>query len=50
MDILEFVNSHTIMDYLKEIDFKCDPVQAAWLVYQNRYKTYDQKHEALILD
>lgn len=46
MDILEFVNSRTIRDYLKDIDFKCDSMQAAWLVYQNRYKTYDQKHEA----
>ena len=46
IEILEFVNSRTIRDYLKDIAFKCDPMQAAWLVYQNRYKTYDQKHEA----
>ena len=46
MDILSFVNSKDIRDYLHEIDYKCDSMQAAWLVYQNFSKSYDEKHEA----
>ena len=46
MDILEFINSKTIRDYLYEIDYQCDSMQAAWLVYQSRYKTFEDKHEA----
>lgn len=46
MDILSFVNSKDIRDYLHEIDYECDTMQAAWLVYQSTYKTYEEKHEA----
>ena len=46
MDFISFVNSKDIRDYLLEIDYKCDPMQAAWLVYQNHDKTYEEKHEA----
>ena len=46
MDILEFVNSRTIREYLKDIGYQCDTMQASWLVYQSIYKNYDQKHEA----
>ena len=35
MDILSFVNSKDIRNYLHEIDYKCDSMQAAWLVYQS---------------
>ncbi len=46
MDIISFVNSKDIRDYLHEIDYKCDPLQAAWLVHQNFSKSYDEKHDA----
>ena len=46
MDILSFVNSKDIRDYLREIDYKCDTMQAAWLVYQNFTRSYEGKHEA----
>ena len=31
MDILSFVNSKDIRDYMHEIDYKCDSMQVAWL-------------------
>ena len=46
MDILSFVNSRDIRKYLRDIDYKCDPMQAAWLVYQNYDKPYGKKHKA----
>ncbi|MCR5108796.1 MAG: hypothetical protein K6B28_11620 [Lachnospiraceae bacterium] len=46
MDILSFVNSKDIRNYLHEIDYKCDSMQAAWLVYQSYDKTYEEKHKA----
>ncbi|WP_294520347.1 hypothetical protein [uncultured Anaerovibrio sp.] len=46
MDILSFVNSKDIRDYLHEIDYKCDTMQAAWLVYQSANKTMEEKHTA----
>ena len=46
MDILSFVNSKDIRDYLHEIDYKCDSMQAAWLVYQNFSRSFDEKNEA----
>ena len=45
-DILSFVNSKDIREYLSEIDYQCDSMQAAWLVYQNHEKSYHEKHEA----
>ena len=46
MDILSFVNSKDIREYLHEIDYKCDSMQAAWLVYQSADKTMEEKHAA----
>lgn len=46
MDILDFINSKTIRDYLHEIEYQCDSMQSAWLVYQSRYKSFEEKHEA----
>ena len=46
MDILSFVNSRDIRKYLRDIDYKCDPMQAAWLVYQNYDRPYGKKHKA----
>ena len=46
MDILSFINSKDIRDYLHEINYKCDSMQAAWLVYHNANKTMEEKHAA----
>ena len=46
MDILSFINSKDIRDYLHEIDYKCDSMQAAWLVYHSANKTMEEKHAA----
>ena len=46
MDVLSFVNSKDIRKYLREIGYRCDSMQAAWLVYQNYSKSYEKKHRA----
>ena len=46
MDILSFVNSKDICRYLHEIGYKCDSMQAAWIVYQNLTKSPEEKQAA----
>jgi hypothetical protein len=46
MDILSFVNSKDIREYLQLINYQCDSMQAAWLVYHSAIKTMDEKHAA----
>lgn len=46
MDILNFINSKDIREYLQGINYKCDSMQAAWLVYQSANKTMEEKHAA----
>lgn len=46
MDVLSFINSKNIREYLQGINYKCDSMQAAWLVYQSANKTMEEKHAA----
>ncbi len=46
MDILDYVNSSDIKQYLHDIDYKCSSIQAAWLVNQSKYKSFDDKQRA----
>ena len=40
MDILSFVNSKDIREYLQLINYQCDSMQAAWLVYHSANQSY----------
>lgn len=46
MEILRFVNSRDIRAHLKKIDYKFTPLEAAWLVYQCRTASFEEKHAA----
>ena len=46
MDITNFINSRDIRDYHREIDYKYNALEAAWLVYQCRDINVRQRHEA----
>lgn len=46
MNVLDFVNSTDIRDYLKKIDYKCNQLEASWLVYQNGMHTLEEKMNA----
>lgn len=46
MDVLKFVNSKDIKNYLLDIDYKFSTVECAWLVYQSAYTTLNEKHSA----
>ena len=46
MDILRFVNSKDIREYLGNIGYEFNSLEAAWLIYQCRGATVDEKHKA----
>ncbi len=46
MDILRFVNSEDIREYLGNIGYEFNSLEAAWLIYQCRGATVDEKHKA----
>ena len=46
MDILRFINSKDIRKHLKDIDYKFNSLEAAWLIYQCHDATIDEKHKA----
>lgn len=46
MDIYRFINSESIKEYLKKIDYKFNSLEAAWLVYQCYDATIDEKQQA----
>ena len=46
MDILKFVNSKDIYEYLQSINYKCDSLQVAWLIHQSANKTIEEKYVA----
>ena len=46
MDITNFINSRDIRDYHREIDYKYNALEAAWLVYKCRDINVRQRHEA----
>lgn len=46
MDVLRFINSNAVREYLKEINYKFNTLEAAYLVYDCRFATLKEKHEA----
>ena len=46
MDIYNFINSKDIADYLREIDYKFNTLEAAWLIYQCHRLTMKERHTA----
>lgn len=46
MDILEFCNSDTVRDYWKEINYKPNCYEAAWVVWDAFNKSVDEKLKA----
>lgn len=46
MNFLKFVNSKDIRGHLEKIGYECTPLEAAWLVYQNRTATLEERHAA----
>lgn len=46
MNFYKFVNSKDIRSHLERIGYEFSPLEAAWLVYQNRIATLDEKHAA----
>ena len=46
MDVLKLVNSKDIRKHLQDIGYECSPLEAAWLIYQCRSATVEEKHAA----
>ena len=46
MDIWNFINSRTVREHLKRIDYQFSSLEAAWLIRQSRYTLLRDKHEA----
>ena len=46
MNILRFVNSKDIREHLRNIGYEFNSLEAAWLIYQCRDATIDEKHKA----
>jgi hypothetical protein len=46
VNVLDFVNSKDIREHLKNIGYKCNPLEASWLVYQSRKHTLEEKMTA----
>ena len=46
MNIYNFINSRDIAKYLKEINYQFSTLECAWLVWQSRKHTLEQKHTA----
>lgn len=45
-DLLAFVNSEDIKEYLMKLDYECSSLEAAWLVYQCNTATMKEKQGA----
>ena len=46
MNILRFVNSKDIREHIRNIGYEFNSLEAAWLIYQCRDATIDEKHKA----
>lgn len=46
MNLLDFIDSKDIRDYLKRIHYECSPAEAAFLIWQSSSKTLSEKHDA----
>ena len=43
--ILQFVNSKDIREYLRTIDYQFNALEAAWLIWQSRNTTVEERHQ-----
>ena len=46
LDVFEFINSKDIKEHLKKTDYKFNSLEAAWLIYQCKSATIEEKHTA----
>lgn len=46
MDIYQYINSKDIRTHLKSIGYRFNALEAAWLVYQSRVISMDERHAA----
>ena len=46
MDILKFINSKDIREYLQKINYQFTPIEAAWLVWKSTNTTLKENHTA----
>lgn len=46
MDILKFINSRAVRNYLKEINYKFSSVESTFIIWQSEYCSMDEKHKA----
>lgn len=46
MDIYSFINSKSISDYLRAINYEFNTLEAAWLIYQCKTISLKEKHDA----
>lgn len=46
MNILRFINSKDIREHLKKLDYQFNSLETAWLIYQCREATIEEKHKA----
>lgn len=46
MDIYNFINSKDIYRYLRSINYEFSPLECAWLIWQSRRATVNDRHEA----
>lgn len=46
MDILRFINSKDIREHLRNINYEFNSLEAAWLIYQCKTATIEEKHTA----
>ena len=46
MKVFDFVNSKDIREYWQQIGYKPSSLEAAWLIWQSKNHTVEEKHEA----
>ena len=46
MDVFSFINSRDIRDYLKQIEYRFNSLEVAWLIWQCRSMSYEDKKGA----
>lgn len=46
MDIFNFIGSHDIRRYLKEIQYKFNGLECTWLIYQSKTAALVDRHAA----
>ena len=46
MNILRFINSKDIREHLRKLDYQFNSLETAWLIYECRHITIEEKHKA----